>query len=246
MESKSPTKSVAVIVAHPDDETLWAGGMLLSHPTWDVFVLSLCRGSDPDRAPKFFRTLQIFGADGRMNDLDDGPGQVPLANCDLEDAIMQGLPSKHFDLLISHSPAGEYTRHRRHEEIGTAVISLWHTGKLRSDKLWTFAYEDGEKHYYPRPIRTAHIYQDLDKDIWRRKHDIITTSYGLPDFSFEAETTPRAEAFWHFGNPEDAQQWLMNNVFQYESSPALSLPSASGWAIHTRTSPLSRVIRVRG
>jgi LmbE family N-acetylglucosaminyl deacetylase len=221
MESKSKTKSVAVIVAHPDDETLWAGGTFLSHPTWDLFILSLCRGSDPDRAPKFFQTLQILGADGRINDLDDGPEQNPLAKCDLEAAIIQALPDRHFDLLISHSPAGEYTRHRRHEEVGEAVISLWRAGKLQANKLWTFAYEDGKKHYYPRPIKTAHIYQDLQEDIWQKKYDIITTTYGFPNYGFEAETTPRAEAFWHFANPDEAQKWLMNKVFQYESSPAL-------------------------
>jgi LmbE family N-acetylglucosaminyl deacetylase len=221
MESKTKTKTVAVIVAHPDDETLWAGGTLLGHPAWDTFVVSLCRGSDPDRSPKFFRTLRILGADGKMNDLDDGPEQIPLAKCDLEDAILQCLPSRPFDLLISHSPAGEYTRHRRHEEVGEAVISLWHAKKLEAGKLWTFAYEDGEKQYYPRPIKTAHIYQDLCEDIWRKKYDIITTTYGFPPHGFEAETTPRAEAFWHFADPDQAQQWLTKKVFQYESPPAL-------------------------
>jgi len=34
-------KIVAVIVAHPDDETLWAGGLLIDHPEWDVFVACL-------------------------------------------------------------------------------------------------------------------------------------------------------------------------------------------------------------
>ena len=48
-------KSVLIIVAHPDDETLWAGGTILSHPEWSVFVISLCRASDTDRAPKFNR-----------------------------------------------------------------------------------------------------------------------------------------------------------------------------------------------
>ncbi len=221
LELKSKTKSVAVIVAHPDDETLWAGGTLLSHPSWDLFILSLCRGGDPNRAPKFFRTLQILGADGIMSDLDDGPEQTPLAKCDIESAILRSLPSRHFDLLISHSPAGEYTRHRRHEEVGEAVISLWHSGKIQASKLWTFAYEDGEKQYYPRPVKTAHIYQDLREDVWRKKYDIITATYGFPNHGFEAETTPRAEAFWNFACSNDAQEWLTNKVFQYESSPAV-------------------------
>ncbi len=221
MESKNNSRSVAVIVAHPDDETLWTGGTILSQPSWSWFVLSLCRGSDQDRAPKFSRALQFLGAKGRMRDLDDGPEQISLAKSEIENTIVQSLPDAYFDLIISHSPAGEYTRHLRHEAIGEAVITLWHMGRIRADELWTFAYEDGGKHYRPQPIKTAHIYQILPNDIWQKKYDIITKIYGFPRDGFEAETTPQAEAFWRFTNSTDAHQWLMNKVFQHESSTAL-------------------------
>jgi LmbE family N-acetylglucosaminyl deacetylase len=59
--SKKKSKAVAVIVAHPDDETLWAGGTILSHPSWHWFIVCLCRGSDKDRAPRFLRTMQVLG-----------------------------------------------------------------------------------------------------------------------------------------------------------------------------------------
>lgn len=37
MEHKA-LKTVALIVTHPDDETLWAGGTLLNNPSWGVYV----------------------------------------------------------------------------------------------------------------------------------------------------------------------------------------------------------------
>jgi len=206
--SKKKSKAVAVIVAHPDDETLWAGGTILSHPSWHWFIVCLCRGSDKDRAPRFLRTMQVLGSEGIMGDLDDGPEQQPLDEIELKGAILQLLPSTHFDLIISHNPDGEYTRHVRHEETGKAVIKLWHAGKISASELWTFAYEDGNKKYYPRPIENAALYRVLTKRIWLKKYSIITETYGFEKTSFEAETTPRAESFWQFTNSYDAQKWL--------------------------------------
>ena len=209
MDSKE-IKTVAVIVAHPDDEILWTGGTLLSHPSWKVFVISLCRSSDADRAPKFFNELKKFGAKGKMGDLDDGPEQKPLDEQEVEQAILKLLPAKHFDLIISHNPSGEYTRHVRHEEIGTAVIKLWHANKISAGELWSFAYEDGNKAYYPRPIESANIYRLLTKPVWQRKYSIITDHYGYDKKSWEAQTTPKGESFWQFTNSEDAMHWLTN------------------------------------
>ena len=202
------SKTVGVIVAHPDDETLWCGGIILSHPSWNFFVISLCRASDPDRAPKFFGALEILKAQGMMGDMDDGPDQVPLDENMVHRTILQLLPQKHFDLIISHNPSGEYTRHLRHEETGKAVINLWDRQKISANELWVFAYEDGGKQYHPRPIESADIYRTLTKRIFHRKYMIITELYGFEGNSFEAETTPRAEAFWQFSSSYDAKRLL--------------------------------------
>jgi LmbE family N-acetylglucosaminyl deacetylase len=203
-------KSVAVIVAHPDDETLWAGGTILNHPSWKYFIVCLCRGSDKDRAPRFYKALKILKSEGIMGDLDDGHEQKHLNEKEVERAIMQLLPQTHFDMIISHNPSGEYTRHIRHEEVSKAVITLWHAGKISANELWTFAYEDGNKKYYPRSIENATIYQKLTKRNWLKKYSIITSTYGFEKNSWEAETTPKAESFWQFSDPNDAKEWLDN------------------------------------
>ncbi len=114
-------KNVAIIVAHPDDETLWAGGVILKHSDWKPFVVCLSRKSDPDRAPKFFKALQMLEADGQIGDLDDAPEQNPLDEELMDKAILELMPSRQFDLIITHNPKGEYTRHIRHEETGKAA-----------------------------------------------------------------------------------------------------------------------------
>ena len=203
-------KDVAIIVAHPDDETLWAGGTILDNPMWNCYVISVCRGDDIDRAPKFYKALKEFNSGGIIGDIDDGPEQRPLNNQELEEAILYWLPEKHYDLIISHNPNGEYTRHLRHEEVSRAVINLWNNSKISTNELRTFAYEDGNKKYYPRAIKDATIYHQLSQKIWQRKYSILNEIYGFGINSWELLTTPRAEAFWQFTNILSAKQWLNN------------------------------------
>jgi LmbE family N-acetylglucosaminyl deacetylase len=202
------TKTVALIVAHPDDETLWAGGTILNHPSWKCFIVCLCRGNDAERTGKFYKALKVYGADGKIGELDDGPDQIPLHEKEVEDEILNMLPPWHFDHIISHNPLGEYTRHLRHEEAGKAVLRLWKSGKISARNLWIFAYEDGNRQHYPKPIPGASIYRVLTRRIWSRKYRIITETYGFGIDSFEAETTPKAESFWQLNTTDDAENWL--------------------------------------
>jgi len=208
--SRLSIKTVAVIVAHPDDETLWAGGTILSHPSWECFVICLCRQSDAERASKFYNALEILRSQGIMGDLNDGPDQKPLDEKEVQRVILELLPKKHFDLIISHNPSGEYTRHLRHEETGKAVIKLWQAGKINANELWSFAYQDGNKAFYPRAVENADIYHTLTKRIWLKKYSLVNEVYGFNKNSWEAETTPKAEAFWQFTDPIEAKRWLVN------------------------------------
>jgi LmbE family N-acetylglucosaminyl deacetylase len=207
MSPKMPSKIVALIVAHPDDETLWAGGTILKNPSWDFFIVSVCRGNDQERAARFSKALKIFKAEGIMGVLNDGPEQSPLNEKEVERTILELLPPRHFDLIITHHPSGEYTKHIRHEEVSKAVITLWNNVKISTNELWTFAYEDGNKAYYPKPNKTAGIYYNLTAPVWLKKYNLITQTYGFARNSWEAETTPKAEAFWQFTDPRKAKKY---------------------------------------
>ena len=193
-------KHCAAIVAHPDDETLWAGGTILMHPDSKWTVITLCRKSDPDRAGKFVKALERLNATGAMGDLNDGPEQSPLDSGQVQDTILELLPSERFDLIITHSPWGEYTRHLRHEETGKAVMALRKSSRLSAGEVRMFAYEDGGNKYLPRVIEDADIRIKLPESIWQEKYDIISNTYGFSPESFEAKTTPREEGFWVLGS----------------------------------------------
>jgi len=201
-------RSCAVIVAHPDDETLWAGGTILMYPEAKWTVVTLCRKNDTDRSPKFFRALEELGARGDMGDIDDSPQQCPHISSEVQNIILELLPSERFDLIITHGLCGEYTRHLRHEETGKAVMALWESKKLFAKEVWRFAYEDGDGKYLPRPVQDADLSIKLPDEIWQKKYDIIIDIYGFGADSFEAKTTPREEAFWCFGsNKKDQKQF---------------------------------------
>ncbi len=208
------SKKVAIIVAHPDDETLWAGGTVLSHPNWELFVVSLCRTNDTDRAPKFYEVIKLYAAKGMMGNMDDEPEQKPLAEAEVQQHVLSLLPKEDFDLIITHNPLGEYTRHIRHEEIGKAVINLWEEGNISTHALWVFAFEDGNKNYLPRPIENLTLLQPLSDNIWSKKFNIITKTYGFSLDSWEAKTTPKTEAFFEFKDAKAAKKW-MNELLEH-------------------------------
>jgi len=189
----------AVIVAHPDDETLWVGGTVLLHPDCQWTIVTLCRKGDPDRAPRFFEALKEYNAEGAMGDLDDGPEQNPLSSREVQDCILELLPSNRFDVIFTHNTRGEYTRHLRHEEVGRAVLALRRNEILHCNELLPFAYQDGGGQHLPKAIKDADLTIELPQQIWQRKYDVITAIYGFAQDSFEAKTTPKEEAFWQFG-----------------------------------------------
>jgi LmbE family N-acetylglucosaminyl deacetylase len=194
----APRPRAAVVVAHPDDETLWCGGYVLTHPEFLWRIVTLCRAGDSDRAPKFCRVLQRLGAEGEMADLDDGPGQEPLPPGQVQETTARLLAGTVYDLVLTHGPKGEYVRHRRHEECSQSVVELWRSSAIDTRRLWLFAYEDGGRAYLPRVRDNADRRDVLASDIWLEKRRLITDLYGFGQDSWEAQATPREEGFWCF------------------------------------------------
>ena len=185
----------AVVVAHPDDEIIWCGGYVLTHPEWDWTVMALARAGDPDRAPRFKNVCAHIGAESHISDLDDGEPLAPIdPAADIGGRVLAALAAERWDLVLTHGPNGEYG-HPRHVETHEAVETLVRSGKLTAGELLTFAYECDPSTGECVPAPWADISMDLAPDIITEKRRIVRDLYGFGPGSFEARAAGSPECF---------------------------------------------------
>ena len=150
-----------------------------------------------------------------MADLDDGPDQRPLPAAEVEETVLRLLAPVEFDIVLTHGPGGEYTRHRRHEECCRGVSMLWCAQRLSTRRLWMFAYEDGGGSRLPLARADADRREMLPPDVWREKRSILIDLYGFSKDSWEVRAAPREEGWWCFDDATVAHQ----HVQRWSSDP---------------------------
>ncbi len=182
-----------VIVAHPDDETIWMGGMLLRYSDWDWTIISLCRARDKDRESRFRNACKLLGANSYIFDLDDTEEGYfkKITAKDIENRL-EIVKGKSFDYAFTHGSNGEYG-HVRHRQVSEAVTSMVKEGKIKTRNLYRFDYEKHGRFSFAS--KSAEKYIKLTDKELREKKNLIKNIYGFQAGSFEEVCASDAEAF---------------------------------------------------
>ena len=185
-----------VVVAHPDDETIWMGGTILLNPQVDWTIITLCRASDADRAPKFFKVCKHYGAHGEMADLDDlGKVSDEKWECDAEKIILEKIGNQKFDYIFTHGSNGEYG-HQNHKNLHRVMSRLKRRRSFTKACLFYFHFK---RIYRLRPFMKARknpdVVIELAENIYQEKRKIMSEIYGFDPNGIDINYCTRPEAF---------------------------------------------------
>lgn len=191
-------ESALVVIAHPDDEIIWMGGLILRHAQVRWTIFSLCRASDNDRAPKFSRVCELYGAQGIITDLEDEDGLSVKATVPIiKQLIVKEIGKREYDYVFTHGANGEYG-HPRHIGVHQAVKDLIKTGALKAKIVCCFNYRKNEKQPAVPPVVAkpdSDYMLKLTQAEFKNKKKIVAEMYGYAPRGIDVGYCVNPEAF---------------------------------------------------
>jgi LmbE family N-acetylglucosaminyl deacetylase len=119
------TQKILFVVAHPDDESLWIGGILnflADREEVDVYVICATGKYHEHRSKEFESALNIAGINNRLLSPQDIPTSHAEALVDLNNSISTGIKQmglclEDIDIIITHPFYGDEHQHPNHKQL---------------------------------------------------------------------------------------------------------------------------------
>ncbi len=132
------TAKKLMIVAHPDDDTLWGGSHLLEG---GYLVVCITHGKEDDeRAAEFKKAMEYSGNQGLILQY---PDKVNGEKADwtriekqLKTELKRIIDKSDWELVVTHNEKGEYG-HLHHKKTDEVVTEIWREEE-KSFELWYF------------------------------------------------------------------------------------------------------------
>lgn len=142
--------SKLMIVAHPDDETLWGGGHL-SEGGW--FVICLTNGDNKTRSKEFYEAITSLNAKGIILSYPDLTNGKRDSWSSVKNQMLKTLSDivryKDWSMITTHNPEGEYG-HIHHKMTSAYTTTI--TKELQKiDQLYYFGTFYGSHYHKPLP-----------------------------------------------------------------------------------------------
>lgn len=179
--SKKDNINALVIVAHPDDETVFCGGTLLVNKDWQWTIITATYQVTEQRYKEFEKAMSCYKNYGvnikeyRTLSLEDG-NMEELSQIDWQlwrSAFTTIKMSP--DIVITHNTLGEYD-HPDHRAANCISNELY-------KNVWEFVCPGAKN--YPQPVRSKTQPVDLSKVILEKKK-IFNISYPLQSGIWDA------------------------------------------------------------
>ena len=170
--------SNVMIVAHPDDETLWGGANLYKD---DYFVVCLTNGYNKVRANEFLQIMKFTNNSGILLNYPDVTGNHIDDWSEVKDGILNDLKIileyKHWNKIVTYGPDGTYG-HIHHKKTSQYVTKIAIKTKQYSN-LYYFA------KYYKKNEIPKNLSKISDKELDYKNKEIVfykSTKKGIDKF----------------------------------------------------------------
>lgn len=159
-----------VIVAHPDDETLFFGGLICSSKdtNWSVIVVTDANadGMGIKRRQQLDQACQLLGVENIFQwDFPDRY-EERLDQERLKSKLSKFVERQSkIDNIFTHGPAGEYA-HPHHQDVSLAVHSFFLKEGESNQKVWSVAYNS-----------LPELIVNLTREQYERKREVLMGPY---------------------------------------------------------------------